>query len=1079
MRLDLFMRALMPSQLRCTSKASKENPVVANPSSYRLEQDKSESTYFKVPSDLTFEIEEEEYEESSSLSDLDRGRTVRTNYSTSFIDHSPSPLLNVSNKEESEVVENLYHSTDSLPSPPPAKDSSPSSPQPSSSYQYSDEASSSGTSSYLDPSASESYALSLSPSGKKENSSLASSSSSASSSSAYLYDDSTGKTVPWTEIKENTPKEEVKNKLTSSTSSSTSSSPSFASKTLSAFIRRTSSTDMESKKKREEEKKRREEEKKKKKEESKKRKSSSGDKYFGSRTISVKPSYVTHKSKNSNVTELPLADAKTEASPSPTSPSSPSSDISYEAYEPDESPRSPPLVSTFPSKRSEYILREDYGENFLKAGAPALQGDLYAFTDTAKMSPEVLKKAKDSIEPEGTLRDEMIAKFVKVSKERGNKVSRSRDWNQEFQNVMYGLSQLFGSEAKLTTPEDIVKSFDWGRAHSLVQEFSDNAMTYAKIIISEVFLPSESKTFKPVDIGGVAGGSKYIVQNILFKFATDTLISHRPEMWMYGGKVPDHTAAAKTAKNEMNGREALGATYVDGLHYPMMTVIDYMGFRVVAMAVIPISSSTIKYGSNDAGATIHADDEALNKRMELAGKRLNLKPHMTGMKTKKMIAGPGDIEGHITKAGDYYVVDFGRVFPPEDPSFRYGKASGSRAVFYSLLRPQLVAANEVPLCSDSFTKWNSDDDVNVRLAHNAEVTEATGRLYNEYIPNFAKHLDSIPLDWDVLWSPNAKSEDLVAALEAVGPNEAHKRYTNVRHIGRVRLASSSSDIKRLLLSVAAARVAKDDLKELMRVKMAEISAASTQPFKEVVVRFLNQLQGVCVTSSRYWNTVMPQRLEEKFGEILEEEEKGKDLREFLDMRIVFILALRLTGTKLNDMVAQELLTSADFRFVEADIDEINSVVRHQSQQYLWGSLALMQKVIHMKMLGRKGTEIARLIVAAESRAHEAHLCAPVCPVIDITWAMTRLELMEARGGKSINDKELNSIEGLLDYSSEKLGERPFIKTMRAHVMRYQSVLIETNDPKEAMRLNEHADILTKEAEEAPAETLCTASKIQE
>lgn len=46
---------------------------------------------------------------------------------------------------------------------------------------------------------------------------------------------------------------------------------------------------------------------------------------------------------------------------------------------------------------------------------------------------------------------------------------------------------------------------------------------------------------------------------------------------MYGGarEEPDHKAAAKAAKNEMQGLEAMANTFVTGLSYPMMTMIDY------------------------------------------------------------------------------------------------------------------------------------------------------------------------------------------------------------------------------------------------------------------------------------------------------------------------------------------------------------------------------------------------------------------------------------------------------------------------------------------------------------------------
>jgi hypothetical protein len=43
------------------------------------------------------------------------------------------------------------------------------------------------------------------------------------------------------------------------------------------------------------------------------------------------------------------------------------------------------------------------------------------------------------------------------------------------------------------------------------------ALTYATIIITELCLPNHLKTVPPADIGGTAGGQKFIVQGILFK----------------------------------------------------------------------------------------------------------------------------------------------------------------------------------------------------------------------------------------------------------------------------------------------------------------------------------------------------------------------------------------------------------------------------------------------------------------------------------------------------------------------------------------------------------------------------------
>jgi hypothetical protein len=47
---------------------------------------------------------------------------------------------------------------------------------------------------------------------------------------------------------------------------------------------------------------------------------------------------------------------------------------------------------------------------------------------------------------------------------------------------------------------------------SLSKDFNHTARTYGQIIIAERYLPVSKKTIKPMDIGGIAGGQKYIVQ---------------------------------------------------------------------------------------------------------------------------------------------------------------------------------------------------------------------------------------------------------------------------------------------------------------------------------------------------------------------------------------------------------------------------------------------------------------------------------------------------------------------------------------------------------------------------------------
>lgn len=125
---------------------------------------------------------------------------------------------------------------------------------------------------------------------------------------------------------------------------------------------------------------------------------------------------------------------------------------------------------------------------------------------------------------------------------------------------------------------------------------------------------------------------------------------------------------------------------------------------MIAVSYLPIDSTTIKYGSHDAGDTVHADIPELNEQMRSAAVFLNLEGHHVGTQQEPIYL-CGDIEGHLGTDGKFYCLDFARVFPPEklpkgdrDPSDR-----GKKVFLYRLLRPELVKSNPTPLNSDALS----------------------------------------------------------------------------------------------------------------------------------------------------------------------------------------------------------------------------------------------------------------------------------------------------------------------------------------------------------------------------------------
>ncbi|PRP81080.1 leucine-rich repeat-containing protein [Planoprotostelium fungivorum] len=672
-----------------------------------------------------------------------------------------------------------------------------------------------------------------------------------------------------------------------------------------------------------------------------------------------------------------------------------------------------------------------------------------------------IKNMSDHIKTKG---DEVTKELLTTLPKKIHKQT-VRDWNRDYQEYKEQMVQTIST--KNWDLNDFIHGVDWRRGALICKEFVDTATHYAKIIISELFLRPETRSFPLANVGGVAGGMKFIIKNIIFKVASDTLLSEYPKLWMYGGlsETPNNTAAVKAMKNELQGLEALSSTFTEGLHFPLMALIDYKGFRVLAMPLLPIDHDTIIYGSNDAGSTVHDESPHLNQMMETACKMINLKPHITGLgyeSKKKLIHGPGDIEGHLGKDGRHYVLDFGRVMPPE--AVTVNKNTNKRSIFWNLLNTGIVRSNKDPLCSDAFTKWNADDDESTRLKNNTQVETATVRLYEECVPAFAKHLDEIAegngSKFEDFWTNWNCSPSLVWITDILSPVRVHTNCLNIRHIGRLRPHVKSSHIQRLILSVCTARVVKDDLKDLLKLQTHLITAPSCHGYKRVVVKFLNQVHGSSKHSKGYWKDVC-RRTKVKFGEeaLTSEEESDFGLRKHIDLRIVYKIVLGSTGIRFTDKAIEHITCCPLFRFVEADIQSLDAVVKTSYQNYLWSALSELGTLekIFQKRHKNPGGFVRQSEATRESIMH-AWYKSPQCPLINMTMAFFQLRVAEEK--TTFQPGEAEEIIKLLHVNaaaSESMGRKCWVNPLRSKLMRWHGRLLEENDPKLSQYVNMRAD----------------------
>jgi hypothetical protein len=150
----------------------------------------------------------------------------------------------------------------------------------------------------------------------------------------------------------------------------------------------------------------------------------------------------------------------------------------------------------------------------------------------------------------------------------------------------------------------------------------ETARTYGRVIINEMHLPVEEKSIRPVSIGGVLGGAKYIVRGIMFKTHNTSLelfknwgeTSHRDELYI-AHKVQGHELKGVSATcravlhpssltsvtshhNKTRHTQKLKAYFgwffqrgmLDEVSFPLMTLIDFK-VALLLLLLLALSSS--------------------------------------------------------------------------------------------------------------------------------------------------------------------------------------------------------------------------------------------------------------------------------------------------------------------------------------------------------------------------------------------------------------------------------------------------------------------------------------------------------
>eukprot|EP00947_MAST-08B_sp_MAST-8B-sp1_P004933 g4933.t1 len=415
------------------------------------------------------------------------------------------------------------------------------------------------------------------------------------------------------------------------------------------------------------------------------------------------------------------------------------------------------------------------------------------------------------------------------------------------------------------------------------QNFINDVAIVGKRIVEEIFIPSScyrQLSFKPSSgIGGIAGGRKYVVNGVLYKLASAA---------EQGSPYQDSFEAAnKGAAHDLRGATALSNAAQaimkrePGTELPHVTlnaVVDYLGFRLQAMPLLPLGPGSLKVGSEDAGDTIYSEgmiagmfeklaaelgmaphrvlqsmDQQKKKELEVNLQKLETnssgdsaaieaiektKAELTDFKKKEVTTSFGiDVEGHLDRDGRPVALDLARVFSPEhiaETKHLSTKTPGS--IFVRHLRPELIkefAASDsgAPLSADALSNFSSGASDSMEM--NERVREATRFLLSEKIPQAAESMDEEAAKGD----DDGQLEQVRTGAEV--SRFLHEQGINVRHMGLVYHHCKHAKVRASLLQEMLVRTVKNIMRHAARDTVQRSGRANVTEVRKLYTMILN------------------------------------------------------------------------------------------------------------------------------------------------------------------------------------------------------------------------------------------------
>jgi hypothetical protein len=244
-----------------------------------------------------------------------------------------------------------------------------------------------------------------------------------------------------------------------------------------------------------------------------------------------------------------------------------------------------------------------------------------------------------------------------------------------------------------------------------------------------------------------------------------------------------------------------------------------------------------------------------------------------------------------------------------------------------LLRPEFVQAYVKPLCSDAFSGFIRGDPN--EFEHNQDIREATQHLYTVLIPKFSKELSRMMSD--------ARQQGRLADFRLT--ETVHTVGIGSRHMGILRKYIVDDEFKAMLLAEIVSRAIKNNLRYKLREKMRMLRLPLEEPYRRLVIDYLNLIFGNTKESDLYWNRWLKSDIQMNFLDALTEEEAAPEFNLKLRMGTwsgaisidfltqVFERVKKMLGLQFNHRQFNFL---AEQPFDDTDLESIGERVKHMN-----------------------------------------------------------------------------------------------------------------------------------------------------